>query len=534
MPFIVHPISLRRASRRRTTRCELKSEPALSAKSSALPKTSVKTKRPPAKHYRVLPEGISEDARPPSPLEHVGIPLLGIVFEALMDYQCMEKRARQFGDVYYTNIMSGRKVFVAHHGAATEILRDAHVFRSADAFPNLKHMFGESTPTVLDGAQHTAARRLLSGVLSPRLFESYMPTLRKSFKYTLERAREKSQHGRVIFDPLIREAFLGSMVEISAGLCIEDDRAAYIRQRFARVLNAFVGPTFGPVFRSGIKACEDTIDMLAEILKKTLVDHADTIERLRSMDDEKLAVHGVQEIAKLGGNGLILSAARSGLRTGPRQTHDESVVRNVCRSLIGLWFAGYATAAATTCSAIFEAGFNKDIWNQLVAEQDALVEASEGEKDLQYEQLAHMPLLDSFIMEMLRYHPVALGVSRVTNRDVEILGKFVPANTHVFVDIRTCMHDERFYTNASTMDIQRFMKKENRPMPPKVLTFGGPSSPHHCQGAWLAKVQMKTFLGTLLREYTLQLDPNQSRKFRIIPEEAPWSGVKVSKFEKRA
>lgn len=43
---------------------------------------------------------------------------------------------------------------------------------------------------------------------------------------------------------------------------------------------------------------------------------------------------------------------------------------------------------------------------------------------------------------------------------------------------------------------------------------------------------MKATFGTLLLEYSYSLDPKQSRKYKIIPDESPASGVVLGSFEK--
>lgn len=138
--------------------------------------------------------------------------------------------------------------------------------------------------------------------------------------------------------------------------------------------------------------------------------------------------------------------------------------------------------------------------------------------------------------EMLRMHPASASASvvRKVSKDVEILGHFVPKNMNRFLDIAATQRNPKLYHHPQTIIIiDRFLTREGQPKPPPLLTFGAPGSPHYCIGAALAKLMMKTTFATLLREYKYTLKAGQSRKYQILPDAAPESGVLVDSFRRR-
>lgn len=118
-------------------------------------------------------------------------------------------------------------------------------------------------------------------------------------------------------------------------------------------------------------------------------------------------------------------------------------------------------------------------------EQDDINDtAPGGQREVTYEQVVpKMPLLDSYLMEVLRLHPAVDNLWRRTTRDMEILGKFVPNDSRLIFDLPGPQTDENLYVNAEELIPERWLQ---HPKPPPILSFGAPGSPHHCIGAGFA------------------------------------------------
>ena len=143
--------------------------------------------------------------------------------------------------------------------------------------------------------------------------------------------------------------------------------------------------------------------------------------------------------------------------------------------------------------------------------------------------MREMPLLDSFVTEVIRVHPAGGSMIRVANKDVEIMGHYVRRGTLVNLDFLAAHTDESIFPNAHQLIPDRFMHGKTR----NILSFGAPGSAHYCSGSALAKMQLKCLLSNLLRNYNFTLDEKQSREFRYVPEISPISGVVLSNITKR-
>lgn len=273
--------------------------------------------------------------------------------------------------------------------------------------------------------------------------------------------------------------------------------------------------------------------ILKDLVIRNLQQKKETIEKLREYGDN-LSFMGSKDIAKGDVNVLLIAIARSTLKPGYDQENDPAVIDSLVNLMLLLWFAGYATSAVTSACASFEMGMDRDIWDRLVEEQDELVREA-GTTEVSYDQVkGNMPLLNSFINEILRTHPAAGGALRVPTKDVEILGKRVKAGEKIFLDFKGAMRDPRMYPDPNVIKIDRFVKKPGEKPAPRVISFGVPGSPHYCLGAALSMVLMKTTFAVLLREYKLELDPNQSRGYAVVPDDSPKSKVIVQSMQKRS
>ncbi|HZR81503.1 MAG TPA: cytochrome P450 [Candidatus Binatia bacterium] len=98
-------------------------------------------------------------------------------------------------------------------------------------------------------------------------------------------------------------------------------------------------------------------------------------------------------------------------------------------------------------------------------------------------------LLDSAVEEMLRYNPPVMYFRRTTTQDTEIRGVHVPAGSKVTVYYPSGNRDEDVFPEADRFDVMR--------SPNEHLAFG--IGEHFCLGASLARVQLRSMLGEVVR-----------------------------------
>lgn len=492
-------------ARRRTTTCTL--TPERTAKKEL---------------YRVLEP---ESERPRTPPRHQSLPYVGFFVDQFLGKKTVTADLiSDYGRLFSCNYLIRDMTYISEYHTITQIMRSAEVFTSVGAFDELDVLIPNSMMT-MDGSKHAKTRAILTPAFSTVLFPYYFPFFTKRAVATWKKVAERTKTSESLrLDPMFREHYLSVIVELTTGLDMESTMAKRLAPLFKKVMDGLFLQELGPLAKISQRARDELLVILRDVVKDNLVRNRDVIERLRLYEGD-IAKLANKDIRNGDVNVLLVAIATSTLSTKPGAVLDDYVVENLAYSIMILWLAGYTTSAATSTTASLELGMDASIQAKLVAEQDALMHAAGGVRDVTYEQTASgMPLLDSYLTEILRRHPAIAGQTRIATRDVEVLGYFIPKGSAVFLSFDAAQADDSVYPNASIVIPERFLAK---PKPPPVLSFGAPGSPHYCIGATLAKTMMKATFATLLREYTLDLDPAQSRDYRLIPEKAPKSGCVV-------
>lgn len=127
-------------------------------------------------------------------------------------------------------------------------------------------------------------------------------------------------------------------------------------------------------------------------------------------------------------------------------------------SLLILWAAGFTPSAATIMSSMFEIGFNDEVREKLIAKLDEFGTEADGKVEVTHQQVAtRIPLLDSYLLAILRWYPGKNGVNREVSEDIEILGSFVARGRNAFCDFNTARHENILHPDASSFKFERFL-----------------------------------------------------------------------------
>jgi cytochrome P450 len=109
--------------------------------------------------------------------------------------------------------------------------------------------------------------------------------------------------------------------------------------------------------------------------------------------------------------------------------------------------------------------------------------------DQQQLLLEHPELIDNAVEELLRFDTSAVMSARTTTGPIEINGITIPPNAVVGLFIGAANHDPRRWDEPSALRLDR--------PNPRSATFG--YGIHHCLGASLARLQMRTALPPIVR-----------------------------------
>lgn len=138
---------------------------------------------------------------------------------------------------------------------------------------------------------------------------------------------------------------------------------------------------------------------------------------------------------------------------------------------VDLLTAGHETTANQLGNFLYTLLSRRELWEQLVADPESVPTAIE---------------------ELLRYTPLAARIapfSRIATEDIEVAGQLVHAGEAVLGQNDSANRDESVFPDPERIDLTRTVNPH--------VAFG--HGPHHCPAASLARVELQTAIGTLVR-----------------------------------
>jgi sterol 14-demethylase len=168
---------------------------------------------------------------------------------------------------------------------------------------------------------------------------------------------------------------------------------------------------------------------------------------------------------------------------------------------IAMMFAGHHTTSGTAAWTLIELLHNPDVLAAVVAELDELF--ADG-RDVSYQALREIPLLEAAIKEALRLHPPLILLMRVVTEDLEYRGWTIPAGKIVGASPALSNRLPDAFPDPDRFDIGRYdpPRAEDRQLF-AWIPFG--AGRHRCVGAAFAMIQLKAVLSSLLLRYRFEM-----------------------------
>lgn len=197
--------------------------------------------------------------------------------------------------------------------------------------------------------------------------------------------------------------------------------------------------------------------------------------------------------------------------------------RDVVNHMIFLMMAAHDTSTLTLCSMFYHLAKHPE-WQQKVREESFALD----KPALDYDDLAKLELTDRVMKESMRLISPVHGIPRKTVKEVEFMGKRIPADTYVIISPMATHHMANWWLSPEKFDPDRFSKErqEHKKHPYLFVPFGGGA--HMCIGLHFAEMQVKAIMHQVVRRYrwSVPADYRMPINFTTLP--SPKDGLPVN------
>jgi cytochrome P450 len=198
---------------------------------------------------------------------------------------------------------------------------------------------------------------------------------------------------------------------------------------------------------------------------------------------------------------------------------DADLTGNVMTILV----AGEDTTANTIAWTLYFLASHPEASAKAVAEVDAVLGPV-----AEFAALDRLHYLDAAAMEAIRLKPVAPLIFLEANRAVDVGGVRVEAGTPVWGVMRRTALDDAHFENAMSFQPERWLHGDHVTAhdDTKRRVFGFGAGPRFCPGRYLAMVEIKMAVATILKRFEISLacdpaDVQEVFNFTMMPGSLP-------------
>jgi len=165
---------------------------------------------------------------------------------------------------------------------------------------------------------------------------------------------------------------------------------------------------------------------------------------------------------------------------------------------ISMMFAGHHTSSGTAAWTLIELLRHPDVMRGIIDELDALY--ADG-RDVFFQALREIPLLEAALKETLRLHPPLVLLLRVAKQDIDLGGHRIPAGTMVGATPRVSNRIPEDFPDPDRFDPGRYVDPRQEDLVNRWTWIPFGAGKHRCVGSAFAMMQLKAIFSVVLRDY---------------------------------
>jgi sterol 14-demethylase len=187
----------------------------------------------------------------------------------------------------------------------------------------------------------------------------------------------------------------------------------------------------------------------------------------------------------------------------PRFTADE-----ITGIFISMMFAGHHTSSGTAAWTLIELLRHPDVLSGVIAELDELYRDG---REVSFQALREIPLLESALKETLRLHPPLILLLRVAKQDLPIGDHCIPAGTMVGASPAVSNRIPSDFPDPDRFDPARYAEPRQEDLINRWTWIPFGAGKHRCVGSAFAMMQLKAIFSVILRDYVFEMaQPSES------------------------
>lgn len=383
----------------------------------------------------------------------------------------LEGWARQYGDPFLLNALNGPVVVTGREDLIRTIHGQDPGIYAPFATTTIVPLMGNGSMLILEGEPHRRERRLLMPMFHGDRMKTYGTSMQQCVTEQFEFHRAGGQVDTlalmtdISLEVIVRTIFGGNDRDLVTRLMEASRRVVASSSPLLFFSRKTHLPFFGlSPWDRWTRAKKDLFRLLDGVIEKR--------QQVDIQRDDILSM-------------LCAATYEDG----------QSITReHIYSELMTFLFAGHETTALSLTWAIYHLHQNKDSLSRLRHELDSL-------GDLTPMSLSSAPYLKSTVQETLRIHPILTETLRKLKAPLQLGEYLLPIGMAVAPATVLAHHNPSTYTEPELFRPERFIERSYSAF--EYMPFGG--GHRRCIGAAFASYEMAIVLGTILKQYQLEL-----------------------------